>query len=101
MNDETGLPSRSAHLARSSAGPNDDPGGGRLIYSFAKNSREEVRAQLTTFHGRRLADIRVYRADEADVDHPTRKGIALRVEDLPKLLAAVEALIAAEKRGRR
>jgi hypothetical protein len=28
---------------------------------------------------------------------PTRKGLALRVEDLPKLHEAVEALIAAER----
>jgi hypothetical protein len=67
-----------------------------LVYRFAKNSREEVRASLTTFHGRRLADVRVYVADADDVDHPTRKGIAVRVEDLPKLLEAVQALIEAE-----
>ena len=69
----------------------------RLVYSFPKNSREEVRATLTTFKGLRLADIRVYQADENYVDHPTKNGIAPRVELLPKLRAAVDALIAAER----
>ena len=69
----------------------------RVVYTFPKNSREEVRASLTTYRGHRLADLRVFVADEDDVDHPTRKGIAVRVEDLPKLLAAVEALIEAER----
>jgi hypothetical protein len=68
----------------------DEP---RVVYSFPKNSREEVRATLTTFKGRRLADIRVWAADdEGDGDHPTRKGISVRVEDLGKLLEAVRAL---------
>ena len=68
-----------------------------LVYSWPKNSREEVRASLTTFRGRRLADIRCYIADERDVDHPTRKGLAIRVEDLPKLREALDALIAAAR----
>ena len=69
----------------------------RVVYSFPKNSHEEVRATLSTFHGRELADVRVYRADENDVDHATRKGIAVQVGDLPKLLEAVQALVAASK----
>jgi len=68
-----------------------------VVYVFPKNSREEVRASLTTFKGHRLADLRVYAADENDVEHPTRKGIAVRVADLPKLLEAVQALIEAER----
>lgn len=67
----------------------------RLVYSFPKNAREEVRASLSTFHGHRLADIRVYVADSDDVDHPTKKGIAVKVADLPKLREAVDALIEA------
>ena len=69
----------------------------RTVYVFSKNSREEVRACLTSFKGHRLADLRVYAADENDVDHPTRKGIAVRVDDLPKLLEAVQALVAVER----
>ena len=68
----------------------------QVVYAFPKNSREEVRARLATFKGHRLADIRVFVADEHDVDRPTKRGVAIRVEDLPKLREAVEALIAAE-----
>lgn len=66
-----------------------------LVFSFPKNSREEVRATLSLYRGYRLADVRVWTADEDDVDHPTRKGIAVRVEELPKLREAIDALIAA------
>jgi hypothetical protein len=67
-----------------------------IIYRFPKNSREEVWATLTTFKGHRLADIRVY-ADNGEEDIPTKNGISVRVEDLPKLLEAVQALIEAER----
>jgi hypothetical protein len=69
----------------------------QVVYAFPKNRNEEVRATLNTFNGQRYAHVRVYVADENDVDHPTRKGIAVKIEDLPKLLAAVEALIEAER----
>jgi hypothetical protein len=69
----------------------------RVVYAFPKNRDEEIRATLNTFKGRRYAHLRVYVADENGVDHPTRKGIAVNVEDLPKLLAAVEALVEAER----
>jgi Transcriptional Coactivator p15 (PC4) len=70
----------------------DEP---RVVFTFPKNSREEVRATLTVFRGHRLADLRVWRADAEDTDHPTKRGIAVRVEDLPRLLEAVQALVAA------
>ncbi len=69
----------------------------RVVYAFPKNRNEEVRATLSTFKGRRFAHVRVYVSDEDDELHPTRKGVAVKVEDLPKLLAAVEALIEAER----
>jgi hypothetical protein len=65
----------------------DEP---RAVYEFAKNTREVVRASLVTFGGHELADLRVHVADR-----PTRKGLTLRVVDLPELRNAVEALIAA------
>lgn len=73
-----------------------------VVYSFPKNSREEVRATLSTFRGVLRADLRIWVADdEGDGDHPTRKGISVRADDLPKLLEAVQALIEAhgEKRA--
>jgi hypothetical protein len=69
----------------------------RVVYSWSKNSREEVRASLTAFKGHRLADLRVWAADDnGDGEHPTKKGISIRTEDLPRLLEAVQALIEAE-----
>jgi Transcriptional Coactivator p15 (PC4) len=70
----------------------------QVVYTFPKNSREEVRATLKTWQGHRLADLRVWAADdEGDEDHPTKKGLCLTVANLPKLLEAVQALIAAEQ----
>ncbi len=66
----------------------------RVVYSFRKNSREEVRASLETYRGHLVADLRVWAADdEGDGDHPTRKGICVRVDDLPKVLEAVQRLL--------
>ncbi|MGH3032996.1 MAG: transcriptional coactivator p15/PC4 family protein [Gaiellaceae bacterium] len=71
-----------------------------VVYTFRKNSREAVRATLSEFRGRQLADLRVWAAtDEGDV--ATRKGISVRVEDVSKLLEAVQALVAAHERESR
>jgi hypothetical protein len=71
----------------------------RIVYAWPKNGREEVRATLTEYRGYRLADLRVY-ADDDGQDVPTKKGIAVRVEDLPRLRDAVEALILAYEEER-
>ena len=72
--------------------PQDD---GQVVHSWPKNSREEVRGTLREFKGLKLADVRVYAADDKDVDRPTRKGIAVQTRDLLKLRATVDALIEA------
>lgn len=68
---------------------------GDLVHTWRKNSREEVRATLQTFKDYRLADVRVYVVAENEEPKPTRKGIAVRVVDLPKLKQSVDALVAA------
>jgi len=74
----------------------------RIVYSFEKNSREQVRATLGEYEGRAVASLRVwYDADEYSesgetVYKPSRKGITLARNKLPELLAAIEALIEAE-----
>jgi hypothetical protein len=80
--------------------PETDTDDAQVVYSWPKNSSEEIRATIRWFKGYRLADIRVYRADADDVDHPTRKGICVRVGDLSKLKAAVDALIEATAQDR-
>jgi hypothetical protein len=93
-------PARTAQPGTLRLADSRDGGEAYSVYAWPKNSREEVRASLRTFKGHRLADIRVYAADdEGDGDHPTRKGICMRVGDLPRLLQAVQALIEAERAG--
>jgi hypothetical protein len=66
-----------------------------VVHSWPKNAHEEVCATLGDYHGHRLASVRVYVDDEHGVPQPTRKGISVRVEELPKLKASVDALVAA------
>ena len=65
------------------------------VYRFWKNSRESVRASLTTFQGHPLADIRIYVEGSEGEEIPTKKGISVKVEQLPQLLEAVQALVGA------
>lgn len=71
-----------------------------VVFSFPKNLREEVRASLGDYRGHQLADVRVYVVDEHGDPLPTKKGISVRVEDLPQLRDAVDALIAADAERR-
>lgn len=64
---------------------------GAPLYEFRKNAIEVVRATISTFHGHQLADIRVYFQAE-DGTWPTKKGLAIGLDLLPELRAAVEAL---------
>jgi transcriptional coactivator p15 (PC4) len=66
-----------------------------VVYRWKRTVREDVIASIGEFRGQRLADLRCHVADNGK-DIPTKKGISVRVEDLPKLREAVEALIAAE-----
>jgi hypothetical protein len=72
----------------------DEP---RIVYTFRKNSREELRATLGEFGGFAVASLRVWivPADGRTTPTPTPKGLTVRVEHLPELRRAVEALIAA------
>lgn len=62
---------------------------------------EEIRVSLTEFKGLKLLDIRVFAepyADEGQGRVPTKKGISLKVEKLPDLIAALQE---AERQFRR
>jgi len=55
-----------------------------------KNAAEEVRVALSEFRGASLIDLRIF-ADLGDGDrHPTKKGLALRIDRLPQLIDALE-----------
>ena len=69
----------------------------RIVYVFAKNSREEVRATLTEYGGHLVVDLRVWVDGPGDQPQPTKKGLSLRIEQLPELGRAVEKPIAASE----
>jgi len=82
-------------MAAGTASVQQDAAAEEYVYAFMKNAREEVRATLGNFRGHRIADVRIYveRSDGEIV--PTRKGIAVRIDELLELQAAVDALVEA------
>ena len=73
-----------------------------IVARIEKNRLEEVVIALETFRGVDLIDIRVH-ADFSGADperRPTKKGVALKVEKLPQLIAALQnAEVEARRRG--
>jgi len=71
----------------------------RTIATFPKSSIEEVRITLGTYRGYDLVSARIWTdADDGGDRRPTRKGLTLRVERLPELVAALRQ---AEEEARR
>ena len=65
----------------------------RVIEEIKKNQQETVRVCLQTWNGRDYIDIRVWIAEKEgqnEVMVATRKGVTVKVELLPKLIAALE-----------
>ncbi len=62
------------------------------LASFRKNATEEVRITRSDFKGFDLVDVRVYGefGGPARVMMPTRKGLSIQREQLPKLIAALQ-----------
>ena len=69
------------------------------IAKFEKNSFEEVRVDISEWKSQKYVNIRVWtnpRYEKEGESRPTKKGITLNVELLPKLLEAlkkVEAIL--------
>jgi transcriptional coactivator p15 (PC4) len=63
-----------------------------LIAQFHKNAVEQIRIALRDYKGRRLIDMRTYYQDDAGEWLPTKKGIALTVEQWLELRAAPASL---------
>ena len=66
------------------------------IAKFSKNAAEEIIVKLTNFRNRDLIDIRIWNKPLLNEEQPkaTKKGICIRVEQIPELL---ESLKKAEK----
>jgi hypothetical protein len=64
------------------------------IAVLPKNSQEELRVLVGTFKGRRLCHVRTFLRHCHGKDHdpplPTKKGIAIRIDLLPDLIAALQ-----------
>lgn len=69
--------------------------GENFVYSFAKNDREEIRASLSEWKDSTYAHIRIYVENAAGEVVATPKGVSVLLADLPKLQAAVNALVEA------
>jgi hypothetical protein len=65
---------------------------GKVIYSFQKNSLDNVKVRVMEFHGRKVFDIRVFVERLNGEFTPTRKGIMLDVNDFEKFEKCVAAL---------
>ncbi len=67
------------------------------IATIKKNAIEEVRVALSEYKGHDLVNVRIwanYDASESE-KRPTKKGFALRVGQLPELIAALQKAQAA------
>ncbi|SEM54344.1 Transcriptional Coactivator p15 (PC4) [Sphingomonas gellani] len=65
------------------------------VATIRKNSREEVRVSVATYHGTRFVDVRTY-VDGKGADRvPTPKGIVLRPDAIPALVEALGAAVRA------
>lgn len=71
-----------------------------LIATFEKNRREQIRVVLDEFKGVEICHVRVFvPKDEQGGFAPTQKGIAIRVEQLPDLIAALQKADAVRRSG--
>ena len=63
----------------------------RVVYTFHKNSTEEIRLSLREYKERRYLDVRLwYQPLEGGEYRPTKKGITLGLEFIPELKRGLE-----------
>lgn len=72
----------------------------RWIADIRKNSRETLRVELTSYKGNELVSLRVFYDAGGGETRPGKAGVALRVEKLADLQAAIaKAIDAARAEG--
>lgn len=69
----------------------------KVVHTFVKNSFEEVWTYLQPFKGELRAHVRIFDTRDDETMYPTRKGITVKLSDVPKLAEAVTALANAVK----
>ena len=65
----------------------------KLIDQFHKNSAELVEVNLTEFRGQEYVDVRIWNLPnpaEPGTEQPTKKGICISIDLLPRLIAALQ-----------
>lgn len=62
------------------------------IASFPKNTREEVQISPDQFNGHDLVNICVFYRTESGEMRPGKQGLAIKVEQFPDLLVALETV---------
>src|SRR5437868_1578934 len=65
----------------------------KILAQFPKNSKEQVRICRSVLNGRQLIDIRVYWQDKDGTWKPSPKGIAMDIQKLPLLIAAINQAV--------
>lgn len=74
----------------------------KVVYSFPKGRRSEVRAVLREYQGHELAEIRTFYLDMSgngtDCWEPTPRGVAVPRAQAHELLRAAQALVAEVER---
>ncbi len=66
---------------------------GEIVAEIRKNSREVYRIERRTFKGYPLVDIRVWCDDAATGELRPGKGVSIKLEVLPEIVAALSGLI--------
>ncbi len=62
------------------------------ISIIVKNAIEELRVGISEYHGHQLINCRIWANYHSPLEErlPTRKGFALRIEQLPELIEALQ-----------
>ncbi len=66
---------------------------GEIVAEIPKNSREVHRVVRRTFNRHRLIDVRVWFADFTTGELRPGKGVSIKLESLPEIVAALAGLI--------
>lgn len=67
----------------------------RVIHAFSRNSNEKVQLSVRRFRGQYYIDMRVwFSAEKPDILKPTRKGLSVKLSDLPAFHEGLSKVIA-------
>ena len=69
-----------------------------IVCEIPKNGREVYRVMRRTFKGHKLVDVRVWFDDATTGELRPGKGVSLKLESLPEIVAALSGLIEGGRR---